>query len=375
MADPGRPHRAVVVGVGMIGRIHINALRRSGVEVVSVVASSAVRGAAAAAEFRVPRGDPDLATALAGADPDVVHICAPNREHYAMARAALAAGKHVVCEKPLTMLPAEAAELRARAADAGLVNAVCFNNRFYPLVQELAARQRSGSLGSVFAVRASIVDDSLWHESDTDWRLDPAIGGPSVVATTTGSHLVDLTSFILGDRVAAVCADFHTAYPARAAAAAGPGGEEIANLLVRFESGARGALSMSHMAVGHPYRLAVEIDAAEAGAGWNSEHPNELLIGHRARANEIVTPDPREASDAARGFFENPGAYREGFSETFRLLFREIYRDVGRAPAECGEPTYPTFAAGHAGLIVHDAIMRSVRDAGWAEVDWTALNA
>jgi predicted dehydrogenase len=372
MTDPGRPQRAVVVGVGMIGRIHINALRRNGVEVVSVVASSAARSAAAADQFRVPRGDPDLATALAGAAPDVVHICTPNHQHYAMARAALAAGKHVVCEKPLTLLPAEAADLRTRAADAGLVNAVCFNNRFYPLVQEMAARQRSGSLGSVFAVRASIVDDSLWAESDTDWRLDPTTGGPSVVTTTTGSHLIDLTSFILGDRVAAVCADFHTAYPARGAAAAGPGGEEIANLLVRYESGARGALSMSHMAVGHPYRLAVEIDAAESGAGWNSERPNELLIGHRARPNEIVTPDPREASEAARGFFENPGAYREGFSETFRLLFREVYRDVGRAPAERGEPAYPTFAAGHAGLIVHDAIMRSVRDAGWVDVDWPA---
>lgn len=359
-----------MVGVGTIGRIHIDALRRNGVDVVSLVASSEARSTELANKFGVPRGDPTLASAIAEADPDVVHICTPNAYHYEMAREALTAGKHVVCEKPLTLRTRDAADLRARAAGDGLVHAVCFNNRFYPLVQELAARRRTGKLGQVFVVRASVVDDSLWAKPDTDWRLDPAIGGMSLVTSTTGSHLLDLTSFIVGSRVAAVCADFATAYPSRRKGNGQAGGEEIANLLVRFESGARGALSMSHMAAGHPYRVGIEIDAAECGASWHSERPNELWIGHRDRPNEVMLPDPQQASSGAETYFENPSAYREGFSDTFRLLFREVYGQVGLGVEERAEPAYPTFAAGHAGLIVHDAIMRSVAKDRWSEVDW-----
>lgn len=381
MGERTRRPRAIVAGVGMIGRVHIDALRRNNVEVVSVVASSAARSLEAAAEFGVPRGDPDLATALAEAGADSVHVCAPNNQHYEMARDALEAGKHVICEKPLTLTAEDAADLRSRAEGAGLVNAVCFNNRFYPLVQEVEARRRSDGLGRIFAVRASILDDSLWRASDSDWRLDRTIGGDSLVTSTTGSHLLDLASFIAGSRVAAVCADFGLMHPGRVklngsggqGSDDAVGGEEIANLLVRFESGARGALSLSAMAAGHPYRVKFEMDASEYGVGWDSERPGELWIGHRERPSEVVIPDGRQMSDGSEKYLDMPGAYREGFSDTFRLFFSRIYRDIARAPEERVDDDYPTFAAGHAGLIVHEAIMESVRQGRWTDVDWDAF--
>ena len=372
MGERTRRPRAIVVGVGTIGRVHIDALRRNNVEVVSVVASTAARGVEAAEEFGIPRGDPDLATAIGEAGADVVHICAPNDRHYGMAREALTAGKHVVCEKPLTLVPEDAADLRSRAAAAGLVNAVCFNNRFYPLVQEVAARRQSNGMGRVFMVRASIVDDSLWAESDSDWRLDPATGGQSLVTSTTGSHLLDLTSFVTGSRVAAICADFGVMYPGRGTPD-GVGGEEIANILVRYESGALGALSLSSMAAGHPYRVKFELDASEYGVSWDSERPNELWIGHRDKPNEVVIPDGRQMSAGSERYLDMPGSYREGFSDTFRMFFSRVYRDIARRPEERGEADYPTFAAGHAGLIVHEAIMESVRRGRWTDVDWGAL--
>jgi len=365
-----RRPRAIVVGVGTIGRVHIDALRRNNVEVVSVVASSAKRSAEAAEEFGLPRGDPDLETAIAEAGADVVHICAPNDRHYDLARTALAAGLHVICEKPLTLTAKDAADLRVQAEAGGLVNAVCFNNRFYPLVQEVEARGRADGLGRVFMVRASIVDDSLWTEADSDWRIDPAIGGQSLVTSTTGSHLLDLTSFVIGSRVASLCADFGLMYPDRARPQNGVGGEEIANIMVRYESGALGSLSLSAMAAGHPYRVKFELDASGYGVSWDSERPGELWIGHREKPNEVVIPDGRQMSAGSGRYLDTPGAYREGFSDTFRMFFNRVYRDIARRPEERGEADYPTFAAGHAGLIVHEAIMQSVTEKRWADVDW-----
>ncbi|MBM4436864.1 MAG: Gfo/Idh/MocA family oxidoreductase [Actinobacteria bacterium] len=380
----GREWRAVVVGVGTIGRIHIHALRRNRVHVASVVGSSPARALAAAEAVGGPRGDPDLATALANADADVVHICTPNLHHYALAREALLAGKHVVCEKPLTITSAEAADLHELAASSGLVHAVCFNNRFYPLVQDIAARMRSGEIGRPFLLRASIADDSLWLDTDGGWRLDPAQGGPSIVTATIGSHLVDLASLCLASRVRAVCADFETVHPVRRRPRPGAAGqwqeyhlsgEEVATLLVRFENGAPGALALSQVSAGHPYRITLEIDGSGCGVQWDSERPNELWLGYRNRPNVLVIPDPNVMSPAARPYAEYPGCYRQGFDDTFRVLFRQVYAHIG-IPAELRPaPDFPTFADGHGGMLVLDAAIRSARERRWVDVDWSGHDA
>lgn len=381
-ADRDSRIRAIVVGTGVIGRVHIDALRRNDVEVVSVVASSAARSAEAAKEFGVSRGDPNLKTALASASADSVHICTPNNQHYGMARDSIDAGKHVVCEKPLTLTALEAADLHRRAIEKGVVNAVCFNNRFYPLVQEVVAHRRSDKLGEIFAIRASILDDGLWGFEDAGWRLDRDVGGASVVTSTTGSHLLDLASFVLGSRVESVCADFGVIVPARIRALPRGtsssnnqvGGEEIAHLLVRFRSGAQGLLSLSAMAAGHPYQVKFELDARKCGMGWDSERPSELWIGHRDRPNEVVLPDSRQMIDGSDKYLDMPGAYREGFSDTFRLFFKRVYADIARGPNERSNDDYPTFADGYTGLIVHEAVMESVKTRGWVDINWDALD-
>jgi len=184
-----RELRAIVVGAGSIGRIHVHALRRNRVEIASLVTSTPDRSIESATELGVPRGDPDLATALEKAEADSVHICATNVHHYPMAKQSLLAGKHVICEKPFTITSDQAAELHALAVESGLVHAICFNNRFYPLVQDIGARMRSGEIGRPFQVRASICDDGLWSDIDGGWRLDPALGGESVAMATTSAWI------------------------------------------------------------------------------------------------------------------------------------------------------------------------------------------
>ena len=376
-----RPVRAAVVGPGTIGRIHVDALRRNGVEVVSVVASTPERAQTAAASLRVAYADASLGAAL-DRGLDAVHICAPNALHHKLVLEALKHRVHVVCEKPLGMDVAEAAELHAVARESGVVHAVCFNNRFYPLVQEIAARRREGLLGRAFLVRASIADDTLWHRRDWDWRLDPSIGGPTVVTSTTGSHLLDLVMFLLGARPTALCAAFGTAYAdrrpnetsaANSRVSSGSALDDLAGLLVRFSDGTQAVLSLSHVAAGHPYRVQVEIDAELAGVGWDSERPNELWIGHRDQPNELLVADARHMRPDAQRFVEKAGAYREGFDETFRLLFREVYAHI--AGGNDASTAHPTFTDGHRQLLVHEAIQTSVAERRWVDLDWSDFDS
>lgn len=375
--DASPPIRAAVVGPGTIGRIHVDALRRNGVEVVSVVASTVERARAAADTLRVPHADESLDAAL-HRGLDTVHICAPNALHRELVLQALQHNVHVICEKPLGINVAEADELSTAARDAGVVHAVCFNNRFYPLVQEIAARRRESLLGRTFLVRASIADDTLWQRSDWDWRLDPSVGGPTVVTSTTGSHLVDLVMFLLGDRPAAVCATFGTAHVDRRPPTSNdseprvpPGSyrDDLAGFLVRFTNGTQAVLSLSHVAAGHPYRVKVEIDAELAGVSWDSERPNELWIGHRDEPNELLVADPRHMRSDAQRFVAKAGAYREGFDETFRLLFRDVYAHI--AGGNDVPAPYPTFTDGHRQLVVHEAIQTSVAEHRWVDLNWS----
>ena len=368
------PPRTIVVGAGTIAGIHIDVLRRIGVDVVSLVASTPERSVEAAERFGIPRGDPDLETAIRGSDAQVVHICTPNTLHHRMVMTSLAAGLHVVCEKPLATSVADARSIVEHVDHDDLCHAVCFNNRYYPLVQDLKARRSAGDFGRVFLVRAYIADDTLWAPTDLDWRLDPRLGGSTVVTSTTGSHLIDLVSYVTGSRVVEVCADFGTGYPERylpsgtAAESAlnDSARDEVSNVLARFEDGSRGVFSLSHMSAGHPYRVRIEIDAEHGGAAWDSERPHELWLGHRDEPNQQVVADPRQVSDSAVGWFANPGAYREGFSETFRLMFQQFYGAITGSGER--EPGYPTFQDGLAGLYVHDAILESVRTRSWFKV-------
>ncbi len=375
------PIRAAVVGPGTIGRIHIDALRRNGVDVVSVVASTPERAKSTADALRVPHADATLAAAL-DRGLDAVHICTPNALHRELVLQALQQNVHVICEKPLGIDVAEAADLVVAARDASMVHAVCYNNRFYPLVQEIAARRREGLLGRTFLVRASIADDTLWHRQDWDWRLDPSIGGPTVVTSTTGSHLLDLVMFLLGARPTTLCAAFGTAHVDRRppgsdgpdpTAAKESASDDLAGLLVRFSDGTQAVLSLSHVAAGHPYRVQVEIDAELAGVSWDSERPNQLWIGHRDEPNELLVADARHMRPAAQRFVEKAGAYREGFDETFRLLFRDVYAHI--ATGDDAPAPYPTFTDGHRQLVVHEAIQTSVAERRWVDLDWSSFDS
>src|SRR5206468_1986651 len=248
-------------------------------------------------------------------------------------REILDAGRHVVCEKPLAMTAAESSELVAVAERSGLVNAVNFNIRFYPVNQHAHDLVAEGGLGEVRFVTGRYFQDWLLLDTDWNWRLEPDKGGALRAVGDIGSHWLDLLAFITGRRVEAVMADFATFIPVRRQPR-GPvetfaterstdtdaremATEDVASILLRFANGARGAVSVSQISAGRKNSLQWEVDGSVGAAAWDSEAPDHLWLGHRDRPNEVLQRNPALMSEAGRAAAALPAGHTEGFGDTF----------------------------------------------------------
>jgi predicted dehydrogenase len=379
IADVG----AAVIGTGFIGTVHVEQLRRIGVRVRGVLGSSPERGEERAEALGVDRAYPSLEALLDDPSIDVVHVTSPNHLHVPQARQILEAGRHVVCEKPLAMAASDSAGLVELAVGSGLVNAVNFNIRFYPLHQHVRELVAAGALGDVRFVTGRYFQDWLLLETDWNWRLEPDKGGSLRAVGDIGSHWLDLATFLTGSQVTAVLADLTTFIPQRAQPR-GPvetfsterstdtverdmATEDTASILLRFANGARGSVSVSQISPGRKNSLQWEIDGADSAAWWDSETPDHLYLGHRGRPNEILQRGAELMNEVGIAATSLPGGHIEGFADTFHSLFREVYRAIlgGHAPEH---PRYATFADGHHEMLVGDAIATSAREGRWVDV-------
>jgi predicted dehydrogenase len=374
-----------VIGTGFIGPAHIEALRRLGIHVKGIAGSSAERAAPKAEALRLDVVYDSAEALIADPEVAVVHITSPNHLHYPQVKAALLAGKHVVCEKPLAMNATESAELVALAKERRLVNAVNFNIRFYPLAHQAKAMVQRGDIGAPYIVQGSYLQDWLLYPTDWNWRLEPGLGGDMRAVADIGSHWLDLMSFITGLRIEAVCADFATFLPTRNKPARPIDTftgklqtvtefvqqpihtEDYATILLRFTGGARGVVTVSQVSAGRKNRLFYEISGAAASLAWDSERPNELWIGHRERANEVLLKDPSLLDPLARQFASYPGGHNEGFPDTFKQLYVAVYRYL-QAGDFGTPPDFPTFEDGHYELVVGEAILRSASESRWVDI-------
>jgi len=378
---------ACIVGTGFIGPAHLEGLRRIGVEVAGLVERDAETATAKALELGVRNAYPSFEAALADPALAVVHLAVPNHLHAPYAKAALAAGKHVLCEKPLAMTSAESAELAALARASGRVAAVNYNLRFYPLVHQARELLRAGELGRPLLVHGAYLQDWLLYDTDWSWRLDPAAGGQLRAVADIGTHWLDLAAFVTGLRVEAVMADLATFHRTRkrprgpVATFAGTAGqpsknefepvaiasEDAALILLRFEGGARGTLTVSQVSAGRKNALSFEVDGSEAALAWNSEEPNALWIGKRSVANRLLMKDPALLAPAAAALAGYPGGHQEGYGDTLKNLFARFY-----AYLEAGDYTaprdFPTFDDGHTEMLLCEALLRSAQEGTWVDV-------
>jgi predicted dehydrogenase len=372
-----------LIGPGFIAQHHIDAVRRLGdVDVIGLAGSSLDSAQRKAAEFKVPEAFASYDILVNDPRIHVVHNTTPSYLHVPVTLAAIEAGKHVISDKPLAMTPADCALLRDAAAAAGVVNAVTYNYRGNPLVQEARARIARGDLGSIVNIQGQYLQDWMTDENVYSWRMDPVKGGVSSALADIGSHWCDLAEHIAGARINSVLADIHTVVATRyssggSSEAFGKSssgnripvaieGEDLATILLRFDNGACGSLRVGQVLPGHKNDLQIELNGRQGSLRWEQERQNELWLGFHDRSNAILPKDPSLLTPEAAAYAHLPGGHQESWADAFHNVIADIYdcvRDRSAKPA-----TLCTFADAYRTSTIIDAMLQSAAGSRWTQI-------
>ena len=373
-----------IIGTGFMGKVHAENVRRLGsVEISAVAASSDEKARQFADSLGVNQSTGDYRKLLADKSIQAVHILTPNALHHPMCKAALEAGKHVLCEKPFTMNSTEARELVDLAKKTGLANCLQHNLRYYPVVQQIRRMIEAGDLGEILIVQGTYSQDWLLYDTDWNWRIESKANGALRAMGDIGSHWMDMIQHLTGLRIKAVCADLATFHKTRKR----PKGsietftgknlrpddyqetpidtEDFGAVLLHLGDRARGAFTVSQMSAGRKNMFTFDIYGTKSGVSWNQERPDELWIGQRNSPNGIIVKDPSLLYPQAAGFADLPGGHSEGYDDTHKQVFKRFYAKVADASAPVD---YPTFEDGLHGMHLLEKVLESAKKRAWLEV-------
>ncbi|MHB0913032.1 MAG: Gfo/Idh/MocA family protein [Armatimonadota bacterium] len=382
-----KQYKAAVIGTGYIGVVHIEQLMRlPNVEVVGVVDKNTKLATELAEKYGIPKVYAGAEEALADAEVDVIHNCTPNNLHFEINKQAILAGKEVFSEKPLALSAAESGELVELAEEHNITTGINFCYRYYPVVQEAAARVARGDIGTVYNVMGNFLQDWLLYETDYSWRLDPKMAGASNIIGDLGSHWCDLAQFVTGMKITEVMADIRTTLPVRKRPKSGEtltfslandieyedvpvSLDEYGSMLIRFENGGRGTFTTSQLAAGRKCHIDMQVYGAEGSMAWTHERSAELWLGKRNEANQVFIESPILQIESTRGYAKLPSGHPMGYMDAVLNLFADYYRalDAKREGRESGL-RFPDFKAGHAEMLVLEAAIESVKTKSWVEI-------
>jgi predicted dehydrogenase len=348
--------RSGIIGTGFIGGVHAYAVRAAGGVLAHVAGESPEHAAAAARRLGAEHACASAEELINADDVNVVHVCTPNALHVPQAEAAIRAGKHVICEKPLATDPADARRLVEAAADAGLVAAVPFVYRFYPSVREARARIGAGDAGPLWLLHGSYLQDWLAGSDATNWRVDPKLGGASRAFGDIGVHWCDLMEFTTGHRITRLIARMATAYPDRIT-------EDGAVVLFDTDRGASGSVVVSQVSLGRKNRLWFEFDGPSASYAFDQELPDSLWVGGK-RGNQVVPRGPDTFSGPAAGYARLPAGHPQGYQDSFTAFVADVYAAIGGHKPD----GLPVFADGLRAAVLTAAVVESAADETWVEV-------
>jgi len=376
--------KTALIGTGFMGKVHAENLRRLGtVEVTALAGSSDERARDFGKSIGVNRTTGNYRELLDDSTIDAVHVLTPNALHYPICRAALKAGKHVLCEKPFTVSLEQARELVDLASETGLANCIQHNLRYYPLVQQFRRMIEAGDLGEILIVQGTYSQDWLLYDTDWNWRVDSQANGALRAMGDIGSHWMDMIQHVTGLRITELCADLGTFHRTRrkpkgsvetfAGKTLDPSDyetvaidtDDFGSVLLRMGDRARGAFTVSQMSAGRKNMFTIEIYGTKAGVSWNQERPDELWIGQRNSANHIMIKDPALLYPKAAAYADLPGGHSEGYDDTHKQVFKRFYARV----ADAGAPVdYPTFEDGLLGMRLLEKVGESSKKRGWVTV-------
>ncbi len=380
-----------LVGPGFVAAQHIEAVRRLGdVDVVAVAGSSLASAKRKAELYCVDRAYGSWAELIADSDIDVVHNTTPNHLHLPVSLAVLAAGKHLISDKPLALDSSECRQLCEAAEKAGVANAVTFNYRGNPLVQQMRAMLQEQAIGRTVFIHGYYVQDWMTDAHLYSWRSDPAKGGRISAFADIGSPWCDLAEHVTGARITAVLADLTTAVPtrymgggtaeafAKSVERGSPmdvSGEDLATVLLRWSNGARGSLTVGQVMPGHKNDLQLEVSGRTGSLLWNQERQNELWLGSHDQPNRVLVKDPSLMLPDARRYAHLPGGHQEGWASAFSNVIADIYewvREGGRPGAQ--RETVCTFAQAARTVNLVDCMIESQAHGGvWVYLDPSPL--
>jgi predicted dehydrogenase len=379
-----RKLKTAVIGTGFMGKVHAEGIRRLGnVEIAGLAASSEEKARQFGEAIGVARTTGDYKTLLADPEIQAVHILTPNALHYPMCKAALEAGKHVLCEKPFTISVAEARELVDLAARKNLANCIEHNLRYYPVVQHVRRMIEAGELGEILIAQGTYSQDWLLYDTDWNWRIETKANGQLRAVGDIGSHWMDMVQHLTGLRITALCAELATFHKTRkrpkgsietfAGKTLQPSDyeavpidtEDFAAVLIRLGDRARGAYTVSQMSAGRKNMFTFDIYGTKSGVSWNQERPDELWIGQRNSPNQLIVKDPSLLNPKAASYADLPGGHSEGYDDSHKQVFKRFYAKVADsvAPVE-----YPTFEDGLVGMQLLEKVLESSRKQAWVTV-------
>lgn len=363
--------KAAVVGMGFIGVAHVEALRR--IPYVDVVAIVDTFGAEEkAARLGVPMGFADYRKMMDVCKPDCVHICTPNSMHMEVVMEAIRRGIHVVCEKPMARNAEEAQKMLDAIRETGLVGALNFHNRFYPIPYRMRRMVENGELGQVYHVQGGYLQDWLQHKTDFSWKLLSDYCGKTRATADLGSHWIDLAEYVTGQKVTEVFAEFKTVYPQRTQMTeTGPRDvdidtEDFSCILLRFDGGAVGTATFSAVFSGKKNQTVLQVAGTEGSLEWDNERVNDLLIGHRDAPNGMLTKDPSLVDGDTASIISYPGGHAEGFPDAFKQNFTAIYRAIR---GESSAAPFATFEDGLHVMKICDALYESAHSGRWVAIN------
>ncbi len=373
MSLPQRPIRLAMVGGGQdafIGAVHRHAAALDGryVLVAGALSSTPERSRASGAALGLPaeRSYGTWQDLLAGErqredGAEIISIVTPNHLHFPVALAAVQAGFHVICDKPLVPTLDEARQLEAAVKQAGVAFAVTYNYSGYPMIRQAREMVRGGRLGDV---RKVIVE---YHQGwlatrqtgkQAEWRTDPARNGPAGALGDIGSHAEQLATFVSGLALDQVAAELTAFVPGRPL-------DDDASMLLRFEGGARGVLTVSQIEIGRENDLRLSVFGSAGSLSWRQEDPNHLVYDQLDTARQILTRGGPGTGEAAGAMTRLPAGHPEAFIEAFANIYRAVADDL--AAREQGEnipPDYPTVRDGVQGVAFMTRVLESAAGGG-----------
>lgn len=375
---------AAIIGGGFMGRTHSETLHRLGIPVIGFLGENLTESKKEAEILDIDNVYNDLEALLEDDEVDVVHICTPNYLHANMSKAALEAGKHVICEKPLATNMNDSSLLVKKAKEMELVAAVNYNLRYYPLCYEAKQLIGKGLLGDIRLIHGHYLQDWLFYPEDWNWRLDREQGGKSCAVADIGSHWFDMVSWLTGLEIKSLFADLHTIIPKRyksqkigetftkseldkGKVEIEVDNEDYATILMRFSNGAIGSVVISQISAGNKNDLEWQIDGSKASLRWSQENPNQMWIGHRDKPNEVLLKDPSLMTDTTKNLANFPGGHAEGYPDTFLNHFRIIYNYIDAGDIHAIR-NFSTFEDGHNEVVLIETVLESNKEKRWINI-------